>query len=1297
MNSPSRQLSKKPAAPTPNSPQPSSTSSHLSSSSSSSGRVNLQHPQQPALFDPSKPKIIQRPQAVNAPPSSSRPTKDERKLIDPEFDRSLPIQGDASGGSVTLVATEASGRVVVLKKKDDGSTRRDDNISSGKGASSTAVATGSTKGEGGGSGRRRDRTKGTPNRNRQPTSTQSPVAQRTQSSANIASTPTASYPPLSNNISTNTIEERRPEPSGPRTVWNPGQPSKGSSAKGPPVPLIKQRSSGVGSVIAGAVVPKIAQRPSTTDAAISPSIQPTSSTASVQIHSRPSTSTSTHTPSAPPLMKSYLKLIDANLKPPTDSSNILKWLSDLPGCYIIGVIGRKGVGKSTILNYLASNPSGVFPTSPSNSSASPGFGKPMSSFGSSQGPSGSRLSHIGTTLGVDLHLTPENIVLLDCQPLSSLRTSAPKTPSASGSLIEGGGLLVPEQLGVFMLSVCHVLLVVSEGRDDELWGFLRRVEAVKYRADGGTGEIITEFGKRRSRRRRRGKSGDAWEEVGEREEDDVKEGDDGKEEEESMADSSTAKKVADPANSQKTPNNSAATTEDSHIFFPQLVFVSNKASPADFSPTSHDRLKDAIGRAFKGTRMRVSGVCSMGERYGQYRDSSNDNTFEPNLWILPKEEPDVIFPNTANSASSKPTEHQPLLIDHLASLSKPVLDSYLAKSTFLPARPQILIKNLRNALLNVPRGPLYISESLVNVLQTPPPSPQPRAQHLREDTRWFQVSEREWYNSAVGIWATIRDGSLVRGLMGDRPAQQSSVFLQPPPSVSTDLPRLSNWWRLFTLLSHGEYFQQLYFLLAISALKPKNHPPLVIWKNVILYIIIFTIEGAFLGAFASLLIEIINASVGIGARDLRVSLGRIRLTATYATISRVTEMFIYVLWIGAQYLFQGLVVRGIVSQEKKVSAVRHWIVVSYLIIPFAAILAGGFSLSAYALPFLIAPISIIYAIFWITSSAMRIVFARKWPSLLLTFLSWLLLIASGFFTLFIATFQSSWAALLVGACKLGYLGAHYIERDYIGRRNDVYLTERSMSVAYGGTITAAALLGLVLYYIYLQVLVPEKRFANFTNNDFLGTEMKPTESSLPTSIAGLPAPTAALTFSTHQTFQAYNLTTTTTAPIPPIFTPSPKAQSPYPAAAAQQTPSSNLFNGVPTNPAPYMPSSSSSHTPKMISSQLPPSQLTSNQDPAFISKALGSIPTKSWTTGNVAQWLQSQGFNQTIQTLFIENGIDGEALLSLSDTHLKTYFNLPLGDMIKLSSKLEILQSSSSVAAFGAGEEEAPPPSYESV
>lgn len=92
------------------------------------------------------------------------------------------------------------------------------------------------------------------------------------------------------------------------------------------------------------------------------------------------------------------------------------------------------------------------------------------------------------TTGIDISITPERIVLLDTQAIFSpsalmdMMKSEPPLPAECTSY-EHLHELQCIQLAVFLLSVCHVVLVIQDGSciDWKLWHFLKTATMLKTR------------------------------------------------------------------------------------------------------------------------------------------------------------------------------------------------------------------------------------------------------------------------------------------------------------------------------------------------------------------------------------------------------------------------------------------------------------------------------------------------------------------------------------------------------------------------------------------------------------------------------------------------------------------------------------------------------------------------------------------------------------------------------------------------------------------------------------------------
>ncbi|KAJ3380450.1 smg-9, nonsense mediated mRNA decay factor [Entophlyctis sp. JEL0112] len=428
-------------------------------------------------------------------------------------------------------------------------------------------------------------------------------------------------------------------------------------------------------------------------------------------------------------------------------------LSDAPGSYIIGVLGRKGVGKSTIMNLFA------------NPAAAPG---PSSS--TRGAPASFPFNTKTTTRGVDMHSTGDGLVLLDTQPLILSHTKKKRVVDTENT---PAAVNLSERLALFMFSVCHVIIVVYSGsslRDDELWAFLRKVEAEKCRLDGipvpvddfADYEVIIKGGKRRWRRKYKetkemqqpaddfGNDSDKNQEDDEDDEDDAD--DDGNNGDLSDSHSDNEAEPDKRANAEPSTKRPPSAQEhmkthaEKDVFFPSLVFVHNRAKPAEFATNNYAPAKHALSRAFRSSRLKISNnIIHLGKQFPAIYMSpaipKNDDW--PNLWMIPP------FPKSAalESTDNQPTDskgNKLTLLEKFSDLD--FLKSHMRDNEALPARFSVLCDMLRDSVFELPRFPV----ELLRVHAGDKDAAKPGA--TVEQSRWFQMSEREWYKAAVERW-----------------------------------------------------------------------------------------------------------------------------------------------------------------------------------------------------------------------------------------------------------------------------------------------------------------------------------------------------------------------------------------------------------------------------------------------------------------------------------------------------------------------------------------------------------------
>ncbi|PSS32926.1 hypothetical protein CEY00_Acc03222 [Actinidia chinensis var. chinensis] len=157
------------------------------------------------------------------------------------------------------------------------------------------------------------------------------------------------------------------------------------------------------------------------------------------------------------------------------ADRFLPFLTDNTDFTVVGVIGPPGVGKSTIMNELYGF-----------DGTSPGMLPP---FAVESEETRAMARHC--TVGIEPRISAERIILLDAQPVFSpsvLAEMIRPDGSSTISVLSGESLsaelaheLMGIQLGVFLASICHIILVVSEGvHDINMWRLMLTVDLLKH-------------------------------------------------------------------------------------------------------------------------------------------------------------------------------------------------------------------------------------------------------------------------------------------------------------------------------------------------------------------------------------------------------------------------------------------------------------------------------------------------------------------------------------------------------------------------------------------------------------------------------------------------------------------------------------------------------------------------------------------------------------------------------------------------------------------------------------------------
>ncbi|KAI8881360.1 hypothetical protein K501DRAFT_324544 [Backusella circina FSU 941] len=141
---------------------------------------------------------------------------------------------------------------------------------------------------------------------------------------------------------------------------------------------------------------------------------------------------------------------------------ISKALNDQPGHFVVSILGKQGVGKSTLLSQFAPIPEQTFATQSNLQFLYKGH----------------------KTDGIDMCVTPERAILLDCEPVLCW-SIMDKVLKSAGSMENLHPDLWAEMESIyntlFMLSCSNVVLVVMDGPeiDADVLKLLQRVEILK--------------------------------------------------------------------------------------------------------------------------------------------------------------------------------------------------------------------------------------------------------------------------------------------------------------------------------------------------------------------------------------------------------------------------------------------------------------------------------------------------------------------------------------------------------------------------------------------------------------------------------------------------------------------------------------------------------------------------------------------------------------------------------------------------------------------------------------------------
>ncbi|CAN0824349.1 Nonsense-mediated mRNA decay factor SMG9 [Linum grandiflorum] len=153
----------------------------------------------------------------------------------------------------------------------------------------------------------------------------------------------------------------------------------------------------------------------------------------------------------------------------------LPFLTENTDFTVVGVIGPPGVGKSTIMNEIYGF-----------DGTSPGMLPPFNVQSEDN-----RVMARHCTVGIEPRISAERVILLDTQPVfsPSILTEMVKPDGSSIIPVLNGENLSAElahelvciQIGVLLASICHIVLVISDGsHDDQMWRLMSTVDLLKH-------------------------------------------------------------------------------------------------------------------------------------------------------------------------------------------------------------------------------------------------------------------------------------------------------------------------------------------------------------------------------------------------------------------------------------------------------------------------------------------------------------------------------------------------------------------------------------------------------------------------------------------------------------------------------------------------------------------------------------------------------------------------------------------------------------------------------------------------
>jgi len=281
-----------------------------------------------------------------------------------------------------------------------------------------------------------------------------------------------------------------------------------------------------------------------------------------------------------------LSMMDENYRILYDQIN--KVLVDNIDAFVIGFIGRENVGKTTIVSH---------------------FSKIKNN------KRGAKLISKKDTVGIDMYLTEERVIILDTQPILRKFKSEKKRKNYENNIPEHyskepdlWNSIQSFQFALFLFSICHVIVAVSDDINDiSLWQFIRTIEKIKQESN--------EVSNSKSKNQYKTKSPDE--------------------------------------------NLNAQNEMENNTTFPKVVFINNKCTQEYFSLEVARNYNKKFNRYFKNSNLNTNGLVKMPNI------TPNNSTNIANFFFLPFYKTQDNQNKTQNNSKNINKHIFKLLIDNL--------------------------------------------------------------------------------------------------------------------------------------------------------------------------------------------------------------------------------------------------------------------------------------------------------------------------------------------------------------------------------------------------------------------------------------------------------------------------------------------------------------------------------------------------------------------------------------------------------------------------------------------------------